>query len=39
MRLLSIIEDVVTKLQKDFSQHPYDFTSYEIEAQVRVYLS
>jgi len=37
MSLVDIIKSVVNKLQKDFSKHPYDFTSYEIEAQVRVY--
>jgi len=37
MSLVNIIKSVVNKLQKDFSKHPYDFTSYEIEAQVRVY--
>ncbi|ETR72321.1 MAG: hypothetical protein OMM_01812 [Candidatus Magnetoglobus multicellularis str. Araruama] len=37
MSLVNIIKSVVSKLQKDFSNHPYDFTSYEIEAQVRVY--
>lgn len=32
-----IIKGIVEELQVDFNEHPYDYTSYEIEAQVRIF--
>ena len=37
MDMNNIIKSVVQELKEDFSKHPYDYTSYEIEAQVRAF--